>query len=200
MEILEFVKLDEIDPLYFDASYYASPEEAGGRAYHLLMEAMKKSGYAGIAKVTMHSRENIVIIRPAEKGLTVHTMFYSNEIRPAAEHGNTDTSELKGQERAMAVQLIENLAAPFAPQKYHDTYQEGLKTLITAKAQGQEVVAPPHVNVAPAVDLMAALKQSLSETKKPAGDKKSLLRVVPKSGEAVAKKDETAKKSRRKVG
>ena len=195
MEILEFVKIDEIDPLYFDASYYVAPEDAGARAYHLLLEAMQKSGYAGIAKVTMHSRENIVIIRAADKGLTLHTMFYSNEIRSAAEFGNTDKSELKEQERTMAVQLIENLSAPFQPEKYHDTYQEGLKTLIAAKAEGQDVVAPPHISQPAAVDLMAALKQSLSETKKSAGDKKSLLRVVPKSGEAVAKKEETAKKA-----
>jgi DNA end-binding protein Ku len=204
MEILEFVKIDEIDPLYFDASYYAAPEEAGARAYHLLLEAMKKSGYAGIAKVTMHSRENIVIIRAGTNGLTLHTMFYANEIRPAAEYGNTDKTELKEQERTMAVQLIENLAAPFRPDKYHDTYQEGLRTLIAAKAEGQDVVAPPHVSQPPAIDLMAALKRSLSETKKPAEEKKSLLRVVPKTGEkageAVAKKEETAKKSRRKVG
>ena len=206
MEILEFVKLSEIDPLYFDASYYAAPEEAGARAYHLLLEAMRKSGYAGIAKVTMYSREYIVIIRPGKNGLTLHTMFYSNEIRSATEFGNIDNTELKEQERTMAVQLIENLAAPFQPEKYHDTYQEGLKTLIAAKAEGQDVVAPPHISQPAAVDLMAALKQSLSQTqtKKPATEKKSLLRVVPKTGEAVAsepaKKEEAAKKPRRKAG
>jgi DNA end-binding protein Ku len=202
MEILEFVKVNEIDPLYFDASYYAAPEEAGARAYHLLLEAMRKSGYAGIAKVTMHSREYIVIIRAGSKGLTLHTMFYSNEIRSAAEFGDIDNTELKEQERTMAVQLIENLAAPFQPDKYHDTYQEGLKTLIAAKAEGHDVVAPPHISQPPAIDLMAALKQSLSESKKPAAEKKSLLRVVPRTGEAVAKKEETAaaKKPRRKAG
>jgi DNA end-binding protein Ku len=104
----------------------------------------------------------------------------------------------------MAVQLIENLAAPFRPEKYHDTYQEGLRTLIAAKAEGQDVVAPPHISQPPAIDLMAALKRSLSETRKPVEEKKSLLRVVPKTGEkageAVAKKEETAKKPRRKVG
>jgi len=208
MEILEFVKLSEIDPLYFDASYYVAPEEAGARAYHLLLEAMRKSGYAGIAKVTMYSREYIVIIRPAKNGLTLHTMFYSNEIRSAAEFGNIDHTELKEQERTMAVQLIENLSAPFQPEKYHDTYQEGLKTLIAAKAEGQDVVAPPHISQPAAVDLMAALKQSLSQSqgKKPAVEKKSLLRVVPKSGEAASaaattvKKEEPAKKPRRKAG
>ena len=206
MEILEFVKVDEIDPLYFDASYYVAPEEAGARAYHLLLEAMNKSGYAGIAKVTMYSREYIVIIRAAKNGLTLHTMFYANEIRSASEFGNIDKTELKEQERTMAVQLIENLSAPFQPEKYHDTYQEGLKMLIAAKAEGQDVVAPPHISQPAAVDLMAALKQSLSQsqTKKPATEKKSLLRVVPKTGEAVAsasaKKEEPAKKARRKAG
>lgn len=206
MEILEFVKVDEIDPLYFDASYYASPEEAGARAYHLLLEAMRKAGYAGIAKVTMHSREYIVIIRAGKSGLTLHTMFYSNEIRASAEYGNIDNSELKEQERAMAVQLIENLSVPFRPEKYHDTYQDSLKTLIGAKAEGHDVVAPPHISQPLSVDLMAALKQSLSETKKPVGEKKSLLRVVPRVGEATAKKDdavkkeESTKKPRRKVG
>jgi DNA end-binding protein Ku len=206
MEILEFVKVSEIDPLYFDASYYVAPEEAGARAYHLLLVAMHKSGYAGIAKVTMHNREYIVIIRSAKNGLTLHTMFYSNEIRSASEFGNIDNTELKEQERAMAVQLIENLSAPFQPEKYHDTYQEGLKTLIAAKAEGQDVVAPPHISQPAAVDLMAALKQSLSQSqgKKPAAEKKSLLRVVPKTAEAVspaaAKKEEPAKKPRRKAG
>src|SRR5579872_6477871 len=110
MEILEFVKVDEIDPLYFDASYYVAPEEAGARAYHLLLEAMNKSGYAGIAKVTMYSREYIVIIRAAKNGLTLHTMFYSNEIRSAAEFGS-DKFEIKDLERSLASQLIESLAA-----------------------------------------------------------------------------------------
>src|SRR5271169_4143419 len=84
MEILEFVKLDEVDPLYFDASYYVTPEDAGKKAYHLLLEAMQDSGYAAIAKLTMHQRENIVVMRPRAKGLTLHTMFYANEIREVA--------------------------------------------------------------------------------------------------------------------
>src|ERR1700723_3945282 len=85
MEILSFVKLEEIDPVYFDASYYAKPAEAGVKAYNLLLDAMKKTGYAGIAKVTMHNRENIVIIRARPSGFTLHTMFYQNEIPQAAD-------------------------------------------------------------------------------------------------------------------
>ena len=167
MEILEFVKLDEVDPVYFDASYYIAPEEAGQRAYQLLTEAMEKSGYAGIAKIAMHNREYIVVIRPREHGLTLHTMFYSNEIRAEAEYGHTDKSQRKDQERTLAQQLIESLAAPFEPDKYHDAYQAGLQSLIEAKSSGRKITAVPHAQAkAPVIDLMEALKKSLA--KKPA--------------------------------
>jgi DNA end-binding protein Ku len=162
MEILEFVKLDEMDPLYFDASYYLAPEDAGAKAYQLLMKAMKESGYGAIAKLTMHQREHIVIVRPGTQGMTLHTMFYSNEIR-AAESVPSDKVEVKDQEKKLARQLIESLAAPFDPQKYRDEYQENVRTMIAAKLKGQEVteVAQPHM--APVIDLMEALKKSLSE-------------------------------------
>jgi len=167
MEILEFVKLDEMDPLYFDASYYLAPEDAGAKAYQLLMKAMKESGYGAIAKLTMHQREHIVIVRPGTQGMTLHTMFYSNEIR-AAESVPSDKIEVKDQEKKLARQLIESLAAPFEPQKYRDEYQENVRTMIAAKLKGQEVteVAQPHM--APVIDLMEALKKSLAEKQAPA--------------------------------
>ena len=167
MEILEFVKLNEMDPLYFDSSYYISPEEAGVKAYKLLMKAMEESGYGAIAKLTMHQREHIVIIRPGSRGMTLHTMFYSNEIR-AAESIPTDNVEVKDQEKKLAEQLIASLAAPFEPQKYRDEYQENVRALIAAKLKGQEVteVAQPHL--APVIDLMEALKKSIAEKKAPA--------------------------------
>ncbi len=135
MEILEFVKVNEVDPLYFDASYYVAPEEGGAKAYKLLMLAMEESGYAAIAKVTMHQREHIVVVRPRAKGLTLHTMFYTNEIR-AVESIPADNVELKEQEKKLAHQLIESLAAPFQAQKYRDEYQENVKAMIAAKLQG----------------------------------------------------------------
>lgn len=166
MEILEFVKLKEMDPLYFDSSYYVSPEDAGVKAYQLLMKAMEESGYGAIAKLTMHQREHIVIVRPGTRGMTLHTMFYSNEIR-AAESVPTDKIEIKDQEKKLAQQLIESLAAPFEPQKYRDEYQENLKAMIAAKLKGQQVteVAQPHL--APVIDLMEALKKSLAEKQAP---------------------------------
>ena len=176
MEILEFVKLDEVDPVYFDASYYVAPEEAGQRAYQLLTEAMEKSGYAGIAKIAMHNREYIVVIRPREHGLTLHTMFYSNEIRAEAEYGRTDKDQIKDQERTLAQQLIESLAAPFEPDKYHDTYQSGLQNLIEAKSSGRKITVVPHPQAkAPVIDLMEALKKSLAKKPAAAAEKKPSL-------------------------
>ena len=199
MEILEFCKLEEIDPLYFDASYYASPEPAGAKAYRLLHEAMQRTGYAGIAKVTMHNREYIVIVRPRQNGLTLHTMFYSNEIRAVAETG-TDKLEIRDQERALATQLIESLAAPFQPEKYHDTYHESLRMLIDAKAKGQDVVAVTPAMQAPPVDLMAALKQSLMQKQQPPqAQKKTLLWVVPKGEVAEGAEEQTPKRPRRRA-
>jgi len=167
MEILEFVKLSDMDPLYFDSSYYVSPEDAGVKAYKLLMKAMEESGYGAIAKLTMHQREHIVIVRPGAKGMTLHTMFYTNEIR-AAEAVPTDQVELKDQEKTLAQQLIQSLAAPWEPQKYRDEYQDNVRAMIAAKLKGQEVteVAQPHM--APVIDLMEALKKSLAEKKAPA--------------------------------
>jgi DNA end-binding protein Ku len=197
MEILEFVKLEEIDPLYFDASYYATPDPASAKGYRLLQEAMRKSGHAGIAKVTMHNREYIVILRAREEGLTIHTMFYQNEIRQPLE-SRAEKFEIKDQERALASQLVESLAAPFQPEKYHDQYQEGLRLLIEAKAKDEDVVVAPTVSKAAPTDLLSALKQSLAE-KGPRPEKKSLLRVVPKAERAATPPD-TSRKPRRKVG
>jgi len=164
MEILEFVKVDEIDPLYYDASYYVTPEDEGKKAYQLLLAAMEESGYAAIAKLTMHQREHIVVVRPRANGMTLHTMYYTNEIREVAEYGQSDKSaEPKPQEKKLAEQLIESLAAKFEPEKYKDQYQDSMRGLIEAKQQGQEVAEAPHPKLAPVIDLMEALKKSIAD-------------------------------------
>ncbi|MGH9787640.1 MAG: Ku protein [Candidatus Acidiferrales bacterium] len=163
MEILEFVRLAEVDPLFYDTSYYAVPEEAGRKAYYLLVKTMEESGYAAIAKVAMHQREYTVVVRPREGGLTMHSMYYENEIRKVEEYGEPANVEVKPQEVKLAQQLVESLAADFEPKKYHNEYQEQLKALIEAKVKGQEVTAPPERQLAPVIDLMEALKKSLAE-------------------------------------
>jgi len=167
MEILEFVKLAEVDPLYFDTSYYAVPEEAGKKAYQLLVETMEQAGYAAIARLTMHQREYTVVLRPRANGLTLHTMYYPNEIRQVAEYGQKNGVEVKAQEKKLAQQLIESLLADFEPDKYRDAYQEQVQTLIQAKLQGREVTATPQPQLAPVIDLMEALKKSLAAPRKP---------------------------------
>jgi DNA end-binding protein Ku len=172
MEILEFVKAEEVDPVYFESSYYMMPEEAGRRPYALLTKALEESQYVAIAKITMHNREYTVFVRPHEGGLMLHTMYYADEVKKVEGFGAPDV-ELKEGEIKVAHQLIEALADKFDPEKYKDTFQENLKKLIEAKLEGGEVaeVEKPK-KLAPVVDLMAALKQSLAQMegkKKPAG-------------------------------
>jgi DNA end-binding protein Ku len=191
MEILEFVKVDEIDPLYYDASYYLTPEDEGKKAYSLLLKAMEESGYAAIAKVTMHQREHIVVIRPRAEGMTLHTMFYQSEIREVAEFTRQDKIEPKEQEKKLATQLIESLAATFEPEKYRDEYQESMRAMIAAKQKGQEVTATVHPQRAPVIDLMDALRKSIN-AKPAASGKKPPLRVVPTSAPAAKKSSKKA--------
>jgi len=169
MEILEFVKVDEIDPLYLDASYYVNPEDPGVKAYTLLMQAMKETGYAAIAKLTMHQREHIVILRPGAKVMTLHTMYYSNEIRAA--ETLPENVEVKEPEKKLAEQLIQSLAAPFQPQKYRDDYSDSVRAMIAAKLAGKEITEAPQPHMAPVIDLMEALKKSLASKPAPGAAK-----------------------------
>jgi DNA end-binding protein Ku len=194
MEILEFVRLDEIDPLYYESSYYVTPEDEGRKAYQLLLDAMEESGYAAIAKITMHQREHIVVIRPRDNGMTLHTMFYNNEIREVAEYGKrTPAAEPKEAEKKLATQLIESLAAKFEPEKYKDQYQESMQAMIAAKQAGQEVAEVQHTKMAPVIDLMEALKKSIAEKSQPAA-KKPPTRAVP----AAASREQETRTPKRK--
>src|SRR6267154_478599 len=174
MEILEFVKEEEIDPVYFEFSYYLAPEEAAIKPYALLVKTMKDTGYVGVAKLAMHNREYTAFLRRYEKGLMLHTMYYKDEVREAPDFG-TDHATLKDGEVKVAHQLIEALAAKWEPEKYYDTFEENLKKLIKAHMEGKEVVAidKPRPAAAP-TDLMAALKQSLAQME---GKKKGPQRV-----------------------
>ena len=171
MEILEFVKEDEVDPVFFESSYYLMPEEAGRRPYALLTKALEESNYVAIAKLTMHNREYTVFLRPRDGGMMLHTMYYADEVREVEGFGAPDV-ELKDAEVKVAHQLIDALADKWDPEKYHDTFQENLKKMIQTKLEGGKIaeVEKPK-KLAPVVDLMSALKQSLAEMegkKKPA--------------------------------
>lgn len=192
MEILEFVESADIDPVYYDASYYLVPEEAGQKAYNLLLRTMEKSGYAAIAKLVMHQHEYTVVLRPRDKGLMLHTMYYTHEIRQVAEYGQTDGVALKEQELKLAQQFVESLVAKFEPEKYRDAFNDNLKQLIQAKIEGQEIAAAPQAQLAPVIDLMEALKKSLERQK--AGGRQATPKKPPARAELV-----TTEKARRKA-
>jgi DNA end-binding protein Ku len=162
MDIQQFVELDDIDPIYFDASYYIVPEEPGRKAYQLLLTAMQKQRYVAIAQIAMHQREYTVALRPYGKGLTLHTLYYANEVREISEYSDQPTAEVKQQEVDMAEKLIEALAKPFNPEEYRDEYQRKVLELIEAKGEGKPVQGAAHKAPAPVIDLMKALESSLA--------------------------------------
>jgi DNA end-binding protein Ku len=163
MEILQFVKLSDVDPIFFETSYFSVPEEAGRRGYTLLLETMEDLKIAALAQVTMHQRERTVILRPYQNGLTLHTLYYPKEIREVPSYGKNTATNLKKPEMALAEQFAKGLIAPFHPEKYHDGYQEGVKKLIESKEKGTAAPKPERTpRLAPVVDLMTALKQSIA--------------------------------------
>jgi DNA end-binding protein Ku len=169
MDILEFVKDEEVDPIYYESSYYLVPEEAGRRPYVLLVRALEDTHTVAIAKLTMHNREYTVILRPYRNGIMLHTMYYADEVRQL-EHFGEEKVEVREGEIKVAHQLIQALQGKFEPEKFHDTFEDNVKALIKAHLEGKEVTAIPKPKPAPVTDLMAALKQSLAqmEKKKPA--------------------------------
>jgi DNA end-binding protein Ku len=164
MEILQFVKMDEIDPIFFEKSYYVGPEESVSRPYSLLLEAMKETRYDALAKVAMHGREHIVILRPSEKSIVLHTMYFVDELHkgnevPVPKQGKFDKKELD-----LAKKLIDTLANAFKPEEYHDEYKQNVEKLIESKRKGHKVTPIRQPKRAPVIDLMQALQQSLAKT------------------------------------
>ena len=171
MQMLEFVRLEEVDPIYFETSYYVAPDKGGEKAYSLLCEALRQSEFVGVAQIAMHNREHVVIIRPGRKGIILHTMFYESEIREQDEY-HADTSAVNPRELDLALLLVKTLQAPFEPGKYHDTYREKLDALIQAKIAGEETVtapAPKHGSRCEYSRGAAAKPRSFERSKAPCG-------------------------------
>lgn len=164
MEILQFVRIEEVDPIFFEKSYYVAPEESVSRPYSLLLEAMRETKYDALAKVAMHGREHIVILRPAEHGIVLHTMYFVDELHEANEVHVSTRSKFDKKEIDLAKRLIETLASPFKPEQYHDEYKKNVEELIEKKRKGQKITPIKQPRKAPVIDLMRALQQSLSRT------------------------------------
>ena len=167
MQIVEFVRLSEIDPVYLETSYYVSPEGAGEKPYALLFEALRESGYVALAEFAMRRRQHTVVIRPGSTGIITHTMYYADEIRKSEEF-RTDTGLASKKELDLAKTLIEAMAVPFEPEKFKDTFRENLSELIAARSKSKEVsAAQASSKPAPTMDIIQALQESLAVRRKP---------------------------------
>jgi DNA end-binding protein Ku len=168
IRILDFVALEEIDPIYFQKTYYLSPDQAGGNAYNLLLEAMRQSGRIGIAKVSIRAKSSLAAIRVIGDCLAMETIFYPDEIRSVGQvPGLPDAVTVNEKELTMARMLIEQLSTPFEPGKYNDDYRAKLMDLIQHKIAGEEVRVAPEQQRTNVLDLMAALQASLEAVKLP---------------------------------
>ncbi|MHB8381388.1 MAG: non-homologous end joining protein Ku [Candidatus Binataceae bacterium] len=165
IEIAEFIPVSEVDPVYFENSYLLGCEPTSAKAYHLLKEAMAKANRVGIAKFTMRGKERLVLIRPFDKGLMLHTMYYEDEVRSFKEIDNGADTPVKENELSLAQRLIADLTEKkFNPQKYKDTYRERVIAAAEQKLAGHEVTeSAPEARKGQVIDLMSALKQSLKK-------------------------------------
>jgi DNA end-binding protein Ku len=176
-EIIQFVKISEVDPIYFESSYQLMPEQAGKKACALLVKTMQQMQAGAIAKITIHQHEWTVLVRPYEHGLLLHTLFYPAEIH--MERGFGQNKELTKQEVRLGEQLARGLLKPFRPSDFKDQYRARVEQLIESKSKGRGVPARQQTkNLAPVVDLMSALKQSLA--KHPAAETKEKPRKLKK--------------------
>ncbi len=168
IEIVRFVKLDEVDPVFFDRTYYLSPAAAAAarRPYVLLLRAMQQTGMAAIGKFVLWGKENLCLIRPHGDSLALETLFFGEDVRSRAEiEESVSETEVKKAELDLARQVIQSLVGEFEPAEFENEYRRDLRAMLEAKVAGQEIARPEPVPTAPVVDLMEALKRSVAEVK-----------------------------------
>lgn len=175
LEMTDFVPGESIDPRFFDAPYYLLPREGGDKAYALLRDALKETGKVGIGTFALRQKQHLAAVKPMGKALVLELMRFENELVDPSEikFPSADSAKVRPQERAMAVQLIEQLAGQFDPSKYQDEYQDRLKAIIKAKAKGKklpvdDIEARENTKV---IDLVARLQESLAASAKRGGKK-----------------------------
>ncbi len=193
IDIAEFVPLPKVDPIYFERTFYLGPDKGGEKAYRLLTDAMAKTNRVALAKFVMRGKENLVLIRPAEGGLMLHTMYFSDEIRNFGEIDKGAGAKIKDGELDLALRLVNELSNDeFKPEQYQDEYRLRVLDLVNLKVEGKEITAVgPQVQRAQVLDLMEALKESLA--KRVPKEKKPAARVERRIT-APARKAQTARK------
>lgn len=200
IEILEFVPMSSIDPIYFERSNLLGPDKGGHKPYNLLTEAMMKAGKVAVGRFSTKGREQLVLVRPTKEGLMLHALYYADEVRSFADLDTVETAPAKDKEIELAIQLIEQLAEPaYKPEKYVDEYRKGVLEMIDRKVSGQEIVAQaPEAPKEQIIDLVEALKASLAKKK---GAEPAAAAANDNAGErkpAVAKEPEKAPETAKK--
>jgi len=173
IDIVQFVDLADIDPIYFQKSYYLVPEETGLKAYTLLRRAMEEDGRVAIAKVAFREKEHLAALRFKDNVFVLETMFWPDEIRAADFEVLDKKVQIRDQEVQMAKSLIDNLTDAFKPEQFKDEYREALLDIVEKKVSGEEIEVVPEPEPTKVVDLMEALKASVEATKKKAAPKKA---------------------------
>ncbi len=201
VDIAEFVPLRSVDPIYFEKTYYLGPDKGGEKAYRLLADAMEQQERVALATFVMRGKESLVLIRPAQGGLLLHTMYFADEVRSFGEIDKGASAKIKEGELALALQLIDGLSTDaFRPERYQDEYRQRVLDLVNQKVEGREVTAAgPQAQRAQVIDLMEALKQSLAKKvaaapAAEAGEKKPLAKAKRGDGASPARKAQAGKK------
>src|SRR5580658_6636801 len=164
MDILQFVDSGEVDPIYFEASYYVAADDKTAKPYVLFLAALKATKQDAVARIAMHNREHVVLIRPsAEGGLVLHTLYYPDELHKA-NRSEPPKEKYSAKELELARSLVSHLKAPFKPQEFRDEYRENVERFIEQKRKGQKVTQIGQPRKAPVIDLMEALKRSLKSS------------------------------------
>jgi DNA end-binding protein Ku len=188
IDVVAFVPLEQIDPVYYNKTYYVAPEPSGLKAYRLLAEALEAEGQVGVAKVSFREKEHLATIRLRDDVFMLETMYWPDEIREPEFEELDKNVEIRDTEVKMARQLVQQLSDDFHPEQFEDEYRKAVEALVEKKIQGQEIVVapPPEEEPAKVVDLMEALKASVEEAKKRRGSS---------SSKKTTKKKTTAKKT-----
>jgi DNA end-binding protein Ku len=205
VDVLSFVPLEQVDPIYFAKSYYLEPDKTATKPYVLLRDALEQADSVALVKVAIRTRETLATLRVRDGVLVLETMVWPDEVREADFAFLDDDVQVRPQELAMAQSLIESMSADFDPAQYHDDYREALQEVIEAKVEGREVVEQPvqEEDTGSVVDLMAALRASVAAAKKgrgedeaePAPAKKATAKKVPAKTAAKAPAKTAAKKA-----
>jgi len=198
IDILEFVPLEKIDPIYFEKTYFLGPDKGGSKAYRLLCDVMVQTSRVALAKYVMRGKESLVVIRSSQNGLMLHTMYFADEVRDFSQIDKGTEASIKPGELQLAIKLVDELSgAEFKPEQYRDEYRDRILAVVESKVEGKEITATgPQVQKTQVIDLMDALKQSLegraaksedpAERRKPAAKAKSTA-AAPKERKKAAR-------------